>query len=389
MGCHSTFLTLSGNISNYFPLMPLSSFTCTVPNLSPLPVIFLLLLLLHSIPPSSSIFSPETNYKPITFGMREYFEAHNISTTGIQGVAVTFTPRITLPFPLVIRTFMDRLPVSWHAIVFTHSEQMDRKRDLVSLLLSGMPDAVTRIHVLPFLIPFSPQMYSCVVLSPEFYRDLPAPWVLLFQMDSLILRRDDNRSDRPPHRYMYLRDFLAYPYWGAPWKFRGCDGVTQDLCRDGGNGGFSLRSRNFMINVTTNPKFVVKRHRKGNCENEDTALSDFMLQVAFSPLPHHLTFSAHISSRFLCSTITKGWLQRDFLHTSPWRPFSRRAHTACTSRGSISQKTLSVLSLNSTHFKRVIDVNVPHISFNFSRTLSQGHLSSPSCTCCIPETHQM
>ena len=156
---------------------------------------------------------------------------------------------------------------------------MDDKRALLKVISNGTVNP-SRLHLLPLPIrPFSPRIYSCVVMSTEFYQDLPTPWVLLFQMDTLILRRDDQQHDRSPNRFIFLRDFFSYPYLGAPWKFRHCSETAENPCRDGGNGGLTLRSRDFMINVTNHTSFVVKRHRLGSCENEDMVLSDFMRKV--------------------------------------------------------------------------------------------------------------
>ena len=228
----------------------------------------------------SSLFLPETHYTPQSLGIRRYFRTNNISASLMEGVAVTFTPRISTPFPLVIRTFMERLPHTWHVIIFTYDEKMDDKRALLKVISNGTVNP-SRLHLLPLHIqPFSTRAFSCVVMSTEFYQDLPTPWVFLFQMDTLILRRDDQQHDRSPNRFIFLRDFFAYPYLGAPWSFRHCRETAENPCRDGGNGGLTLRSRDFMIDVTKNPNFRVPAHRFGFCENEDMVLSDFMRLVS-------------------------------------------------------------------------------------------------------------
>ena len=225
----------------------------------------------------SSLLSPETHftYKPL--GIREYFHSQ-VNMSQLEGVAITFTPHFPLSFPLVLYTLMDRIPHNWATVIFTYNERITEKKELLSVLFQGT-SYLERVHVLTLSYTFSPRIFSCVVMSPQFYEDLPAPWVLLFQMDTIILRRDDYQHDRSPHRYLFLRDFFSYPYLGAPWSFRHCSESPLNPCRDGGNGGLSLRSRDFMIKVTSDEHFVVKKHRKGNCENEDTSLSDFMISV--------------------------------------------------------------------------------------------------------------
>ena len=303
--------------------------------------------------PLSSYFSKETHFTPKSLGIRAHFLSHNISTSHIEGLAITFTPRLSIPFPLVIRTFMERLPHTWHMVIFTYNESMTDKRDLLNHILIGtvMP---SRAHLLTLPLSFSVHIYSCVVLSREFYQDIPTPWVLLFQMDSLLLRRDDQHRDRSPNRLLYLRDFFSYPYLGAPWNFRHCSERGGDPCRDGGNGGFTLRSRDFMINVTSHNMFEVKRHRSGGCESEDQAFSNFMQKVrrekgkvrednrAHSLFPFsfsHFTlikrtlFPPSLSLKHTLSTTSPRSLQRASFFNSQWRLSSRATHWECTSLG--------------------------------------------------------
>lgn len=68
--------------------------------------------------------------------------------------------------------------------------------------------------------------YNRLLTSKEFWQGIPFDKVLITQMDAEILRPG-------------IEDFLEYDYVGAPWKFQ----------QHGGNGGFSLRTKNSILDV--------------------------------------------------------------------------------------------------------------------------------------------
>jgi len=72
--------------------------------------------------------------------------------------------------------------------------------------------------------------YSSLLTSPEFWDTLKSPKSLIFQTDTGIRKNK-------------VLKFMEYDYIGAPWSWQvvnGIDGITI------GNGGFSLRSREWM-----------------------------------------------------------------------------------------------------------------------------------------------
>ncbi len=68
--------------------------------------------------------------------------------------------------------------------------------------------------------------YNKLLTSKEFWDKIPFDKVLVTQMDAEMLRSG-------------IEEFLEYDYVGAPWKFQ----------EHGGNGGFSLRSKNVMLDI--------------------------------------------------------------------------------------------------------------------------------------------
>ena len=97
------------------------------------------------------------------------------------------------------------------------------------------------------------EKYNHMALSPEFYRTFKTyKYLLICHLDAWVFRDDLQRwIDKD------------YDYIGAPW-FLGCEGSNAPLeklmCPQGGNGGFSLRKVDKMIELTT------KRKRKLNFE---------------------------------------------------------------------------------------------------------------------------
>lgn len=185
---------------------------------------------------------------------------------------------------------LERLPRHWHvAIVTVNDEHLETKKRLIETLWSHNPEYKKNgkyIHVHGVLpTTFNIQQYSCYLTSPKFYGALPSNHVLIFQMDTMIMHQDDYKIDLDKKRKYYLRDFFEFPYIGAPWGWReGCvkerrvnDTSPEAVCHDTGNGGFSLRKKSSMLNVTMNSDFrKLVRENDYGCAVEDMVFGDFM-----------------------------------------------------------------------------------------------------------------
>ncbi|CAE7784811.1 unnamed protein product [Symbiodinium sp. CCMP2592] len=84
-------------------------------------------------------------------------------------------------------------------------------------------------------------VYSNLLMSPEFWQLITTPKVLLAQTDSWICNG----------AHEHLKDFLQYDYVGAPW-FTLQTSKIHAACpkKQVGNGGFSLRDREAMLRIT-------------------------------------------------------------------------------------------------------------------------------------------
>lgn len=116
--------------------------------------------------------------------------------------------------PLIISSHMKMLDHTWGLTIY-HG---DKNKNMI---YDNFPEA-RKIQVGKM----GRKEYNNLLTSYEFWDSLPYEKVLIFQHDSLLLRKG-------------MRDFLKWDYIGAPWGGN----------RIGGNGGLSLRSRAAMMDI--------------------------------------------------------------------------------------------------------------------------------------------
>jgi hypothetical protein len=100
---------------------------------------------------------------------------------------------------------------------------------------------------------FSIDDYNNLFKSYEFWDNMPYEKVLIFQVDSKLLREG-------------IEEFLDYDYVGAAWTFQ----------EHGGNGGLSLRSPEIMRKICAIASFSKR--------NEDVLFCNFMAQEKYGNL---------------------------------------------------------------------------------------------------------
>lgn len=111
--------------------------------------------------------------------------------------------------------------------------------------------------------------YNSLLTSKEFWNRIEEENILIFQHDSMILRKG-------------IEEFYEWDYVGAPWKFQ----------TTGGNGGLSFRHKSAMLKIlNSEPKYNYSIHG-----NEDCYFSNRMLQEGnIAP--------REVCSKFSCETI--------------------------------------------------------------------------------------
>ncbi len=139
---------------------------------------------------------------------------------GAENVAVIVESRKAFFLPLVIRSVIENIDNNWNIHVFG-------TRDLISWLHPVFPHILyteLQIEKNTLTIP----EYSRLLVSEEFWDCIPEPMVLIFQLDTIMLRPIEDR-------------FMKYPMIGAP------SGTNDENFTI--NGGFSLRKKDAMIDI--------------------------------------------------------------------------------------------------------------------------------------------
>jgi glycosyltransferase involved in cell wall biosynthesis len=149
-------------------------------------------------------------------------------------VAVIVEPSVSSTFEYAARNVLNMLGPGWRLMVFhtnTSADFVSRAlRFVANVEYVMLPQSITQISE-----------YNSFMKNASFWRSLNASKVLLFQSDSMMLRKGIER-------------FLEYDYIGAPWDVKKNDRVraaikSGELGGSVGNGGFSLRSVSAMIKI--------------------------------------------------------------------------------------------------------------------------------------------
>lgn len=107
--------------------------------------------------------------------------------------------------------------------------------------------------------------YSSLLTSVEFWDQLIAPKILIFQTDSAI-------------RFNDILRYMQYDYIGAPWNWT----VANDPRIEIGNGGFSLRSRALFREICAN-------FARDPDEAEDVFFARYLIDMPGVVLPDKIT----------------------------------------------------------------------------------------------------
>ena len=133
----------------------------------------------------------------------------------------------------VCRNIMYFLPSNWNLIVYSYDENIMRERLKFMEFMFYKTDKPS----------FTPEEYSNLLMSADFWNSIPGNNVLIFQTDSYITR---------PFRYSYIQEFKQYPFIGAVYRYvdngSNIDLLSIDRERNFSmNGGFSFRNKKAML----------------------------------------------------------------------------------------------------------------------------------------------
>ncbi len=133
----------------------------------------------------------------------------------------------------VCRNITYFLPDNWNLIVYSHNERMVNER------LTFIDFEFYKTHK----DSYSPEEYSKLLMSVDFWNSIPGENILIFQTDSFITKR---------FTYSYIESIKQYPFIGAVYRCVIGNSNEDLLCFDKNknismSGGFSFRKKSAMI----------------------------------------------------------------------------------------------------------------------------------------------
>lgn len=156
------------------------------------------------------------------------------SFNNIKYTAVIIEPRKHKALKFVLENFAENLSNEWDIIIFhgnTNLEYIIKIIDSSSILSSNK----NRIKFINLNVDnLTIRNYNDLLVSKDFYDDIPTEIFLIFQTDTIICK---NNKD-------LINKYIKYDYTGAPWK----DKVV-------GNGGLSIRKKSKMLEIIENCKY--------------------------------------------------------------------------------------------------------------------------------------
>ncbi|GAI96934.1 unnamed protein product [marine sediment metagenome] len=144
----------------------------------------------------------------------------------------------------------------------------DENKDIIKSFLPDVNFINLGCHLNEF-------QYNALFTSSDFWEAIHYDKILIFQHDSMMLRPG-------------IDEFLDYDYVGAPWKFQ----------LNGGNGGFSLRSKDMMLKTVN--KFPYIAHNHGN---EDVYFSNHLPLVGGNVAPREVCKKFSVETIFALGTL--------------------------------------------------------------------------------------
>jgi len=161
----------------------------------------------------------------------------------LPGVAVLVEPRLHENIIPVTINIMQNIPHDWVIYIFPSSKNAYYiKEHFKSYIKNGK--VIVDETVLGDTVNLYTSSYNEILTTPSFWNRIPAEKILVYQLDSIICLNSPRK----------FTSFLQYDYIGSPWPWNKTTYV--------GNGGFSLRSRKWSLEV-------LQRHELLKGWNED------------------------------------------------------------------------------------------------------------------------
>jgi hypothetical protein len=165
-----------------------------------------------------------------------YAIAERIMSNPIPCTAVLVEPRQHKALEYVLNNACECLPETWPIVFFHGTQNAEYATNIVDKLNSIYDRRIVMVNLHVDNLTMA-QYNELLSTKSILYDCIATPLFLVFQTDSMILKKNKH----------LIHDFLQYDYVGSPWL------VTQywptKRCGFIGNGGFSLRNKNKMLEI--------------------------------------------------------------------------------------------------------------------------------------------
>lgn len=164
--------------------------------------------------------------------------------------AIIVEPRQHKALLFVLNNFLENLSYEWNIIIFHGINNYDF---LINIINKHLLKYIERISLKNLNVDnLKREEYNKMFITNiEFYNHIPTEIFLVFQTDSMILKKNKN----------LINNFLNYDYVGAPWQWYIFNKFNV------GNGGLSLRKKSKMLEIIEKSKNYLQQ------ENEDIFFS--------------------------------------------------------------------------------------------------------------------
>jgi hypothetical protein len=208
-----------------------------------------------------------------------YCEEFENKKKGIY-TAIIVEPREHKALEMVLNNFMDNLTDEWN-IVLCHG---NLNYNFCIDIIDKMPDSYkNRIKLVDLKVDnIKWEEYSQLLVSKEFYDNIPTEVFLIFQTDTIIC----------PDYKDKINKFIQYDYVGAPWANH--SPVDKEFIHTVGNGGLSLRRKSKMLEIIENldykgepeDQFFVRGCKLYNCNQPSyEEAKNFSVETEFNEEP--------------------------------------------------------------------------------------------------------
>jgi len=162
----------------------------------------------------------------------KFNEPDTFSNKGIY-TAIIIEPRKHKALEFVLNNFLKNLSKEWNIIIFHGNKNINFINNMFNTTLINYKNRVKFINLKVNNLTIKD--YNNLLVSADFYNNIPTETFLIFQTDTLICN----------HYKDLINDFIKYDYSGAPW-------IRANMV---GNGGLSLRRKSKMLEIIKNCEY--------------------------------------------------------------------------------------------------------------------------------------